>query len=240
MGNDYKEMIKGLTEKQLRKLVVDMAEASDKSRNVLLDFLTGKKVKNNELDKAVERRMREAEGRFEDIWDDACIVLDAMEDGDWEELTERGFKDYYFEDANIDDQIEELKSILEKEKLSEGFRRKMMEQMVEVISGSDYCGDEELDLVEMLCYTDEDMLEFVDLLQEYGAYNSNKRIARILKEVGTEEDYLDYLEDEIRHPENAIALYKDKLAKNKQDEAETVLWKGFELSPHSREMVAAY
>ena len=120
--NKYIEMTKGLNDKQLREVIGIMASASADANGALLDYLEKQGLVTPEQEKAQQIRTRKAEAAFRDIWLDASIVLEAMDDGDWEELTARGFTDYYFEDANIDSQVSRLEEIANKEPLSAEFR----------------------------------------------------------------------------------------------------------------------
>jgi len=128
-----------------------------------------------------------------------------------------------------------MKKILEKEKLSEPFRREMMEEMVETFGHNEYCGDEEFSLAEKLCYTDEDRLAFANLLKENDTEHA--RIASILKSVGTEEQYVSYLEEAQHRPQNAIELYHRALSQDDRDKALSYLWNCLSASPYSKEVL---
>lgn len=231
LHQDIETMVASLSLNELREAAVLMAASSNEAKHQLLDFLAAHGKNSEELTKAQRERMEQAEDKFEDIWEDAVVVLHAMEEGDWEELTERGFKDYYFEDANIDEQLANLKEIVRKEKLSEEFRRRMMEEMVDEIVSSEYCGDEELDLVESLCYTNEDLAYLAEILQEEDSYSVKNHLSRIMKKLSTEEDYMAFLQEESDDPESALELYRMLNAKGRREEAEDILWQCFEGRP---------
>ena len=232
---DYAQMIQELKESALRDLVRQMAESSSEAERVLLNYLKAHAISNRETEKAASARMKKAEASFRAIWDDACIVLDAMDEGDWEELSERGFTGYYFEDANIEKQLNSMSDILKKEQLSETFRREMMEEMLETFDGSDYCGDDEFSVAEQLCYTDADRLYFAVLLKERDTEHA--RIARILKAAGTETQYVSYLEEAQHKPQNALELYRRALAQGDRKDAHSYLWNCLSVSPYSREIL---
>jgi len=231
--DNYLSMIEDLKKDELRQAVCLMAASSTKAEKALLDYLAQVGVKNPEYDKARERRRKAAESKIRMIWADAVIVLEAMEEGDYEELTERGFTDYYFEDANIDNQSEEIRSLIEKEPLSESFRLEMMEQILTDSADYEYTGEEELDLAWMLCESRESKCRYLDILREVYPYK-HERTRKILQEIGSEGEYLKYLEESADIPENAVELYQNYLSRGEAGKAVEVLWKSLERNPNSQ------
>lgn len=235
--NKYIEMTKGLNDKQLREVIGIMASASADANGALLDYLKKQGLVTPEQEKAQQIRTRKAEAAFRDIWLDASIVLEAMDDGDWEELTARGFTDYYFEDANIDSQVSRLEEIANKEPLSAEFRREMMELILDDISSSDYGDEGAVDLAESLCRTNEEILRFAELLEQYDSWGSSERIKRIYRRLKKDDELIEYMEDEIRHPQNAIDLYNTYMERGEKERAINYLWEGLRLSPHSSQII---
>lgn len=234
----YLSMIEDLKEEQLRQAVCLMAGSSREAEKALLDFLEQIGTKGPEYEEALQRRMKAAEFQIQRTWEDAVIVLEAMEEGDYEELTERGFTDYYFEDANIDEQVQEIRSLIQTEPLSQEFRLEMMEQIITDTAGSEFAGDEELDLAWMLCDSAEAKRKYLEVLREKCPYK-HERARRILQEIGSEDDYLAYLEERADIPENAMELYRKYLEEGEAEKAKRVLWMSLEKHPHDQLLLNA-
>ena len=234
-------MLSGLSIEQLKMLVCRMAEVSDQAEIAMLQCLSEYRIQAAEcrLEKVKDKERKNAEKRFREVWDDAVIVLNAIDEGDWEELSDRGFCDYYFEDANIDEQVAELEDLIETGDLSQEFRRGMMEEMLDVFISCDCGSPDDLDIVEKLCRSKEDLRYFAELLREKDTSWTNDRIARIFREAFSTEEYMEYLQEELRFADNALALAGLYSKKRKKALAVDALWKGLQYNPANLKLIQA-